>query len=947
MAVAEPLNTTPVIYDAFISYSHAKDKPIATALQSVVQKIGKAWYRRRALRVFRDDTSLSATPHLWPSIEQALGQSRFLILLASPEAAASRWVGQEIAYWLDHKSADTVLIALTEGELDWDQATSDFRWSLTPPLPAALKNRFASEPRWIDLRPYRGGSISMGTEFMGLGADFAAAIHGIPKEDLLSEEVRQQRRARTLAGTAATLLVALLVAAGWQWRVAETQRGIAEAQTKVAEAQTKVAEAQTKEAQTQRNEAQLQRDKARAELLAMQARRAYTGAKSTDDIELAGALALESIEIARNSNRPAEEEAIEAAKSALVGLSFPVLSHGSPVSALAVLADGRLASGGSDLSGNGNIKIWPKEGTGEPVVLSNGSPVTSLAVLPDGRLASGGEDGNIKIWPKEGRGEPTVLSHGSPVSALAVLADGRLASGGDDIKIWPKQGHDQPVTLSQGHRVTSLAVLPDGRLASGDVDGNIKIWPKEGKGKPVALPPVGSVSSLAVLADGRLASGDTSGNIEIWPKEGKGNPVVLSHGVSPSAESLSWVGSLVVLADGRLVSSGDDIKIWSKKGTGEPVVLAQSRGIQVRALAALKDGRLASGEDGGNIKIWRADEPVVLSNGRSSRFSDDPGLLSVRHLAVLADGRLASASEDGTIKIWSRDEPVVLAQGTGQARQTRALTALNDGRLASGDTSGNIEIWPKEGKGDPVVFAQSSSVDVLAVLADGRLASGDFMGGNIKIWPKEGRGEPVVLAHRSVVALAVLPDGRLVGGGGDGNIKIWSKEGRGEPTVLSHGSPVSALAVLADGRLASGGSDLSGNGNIKIWPKEGNGKPVVLAQSNWVLSLAVLADGRLASGGADRSVKIWPKEGTGDPVVLSNGSSVTSLAVLPDGRLASGDVDGTIKLWFVDEQKLINALCLRAGRNLTKEEWARYVGTDTPWQPSCRDRPSNWQTLDP
>lgn len=82
--------TAPVAYDAFISYSHAKDKPIATALQSVVQKLGKPWYRRRALRVFRDDTSLSATPHLWPSIEQALGKSRFLILLASPEAAASR-----------------------------------------------------------------------------------------------------------------------------------------------------------------------------------------------------------------------------------------------------------------------------------------------------------------------------------------------------------------------------------------------------------------------------------------------------------------------------------------------------------------------------------------------------------------------------------------------------------------------------------------------------------------------------------------------------------------------------------------------------------------------------------------------------------------------------------------------------------------------------------------
>jgi hypothetical protein len=99
-----------VTYDAFISYSHAKDKAVATALQSFVQKLGKPWYRRRALQVFRDDTSLSATPHLWPSIEQAQGQSRFLILLASPEAAASRWVGQEVGYWLDHNSADTVLI---------------------------------------------------------------------------------------------------------------------------------------------------------------------------------------------------------------------------------------------------------------------------------------------------------------------------------------------------------------------------------------------------------------------------------------------------------------------------------------------------------------------------------------------------------------------------------------------------------------------------------------------------------------------------------------------------------------------------------------------------------------------------------------------------------------------------------------------------------------------
>jgi len=96
--------------------------------------------------------------------------------------------------------------------------------------------------------------------------------------------------------------------------------------------------------------------------------------------------------------------------SALSRLPLAVLSQGSPVRSLAVLADGRLASGGTD----GTIKLWPKEGTGEPVVLSQGSWVLSLAVLADGRLASGGEDGAIKLWPKEGTREPVVFSQGSP-----------------------------------------------------------------------------------------------------------------------------------------------------------------------------------------------------------------------------------------------------------------------------------------------------------------------------------------------------------------------------------------------------------------------------------------------------------------------------------------------------------------------------------------------------
>jgi tetratricopeptide (TPR) repeat protein len=215
------------LYDAFVSYSHAQDEPIAAALQSAMPRLGKAWHQRRALRLFRDDTSLTATPHLWPSIEQALGKAHFLILLASPEAAASPGVGKELAWWLDHRGPDTVLIALTAGELDWDGEKGDFRWSAETSLPPVLKSRF-DEPRSIDSRPYRDNASPRDARFTELAADFAAALHGRTKEDLLSQEVRQQRRTLRLAGAAVVLLLVLLALAGWQWSVAHAQRNRAE-----------------------------------------------------------------------------------------------------------------------------------------------------------------------------------------------------------------------------------------------------------------------------------------------------------------------------------------------------------------------------------------------------------------------------------------------------------------------------------------------------------------------------------------------------------------------------------------------------------------------------------------------------------------------------------------------------------------------------------------------
>ena len=140
------------MYNAFISYSHAGDGKLAPALQSALEKFAKPWYKVRYLNIFRDETSLTASPHLWSNIQSALSQSEYLIYLASPTSAASKWINKEIEYWLEHKSVDTILIGLTDGEIWWDDQSKSFVNADVNSLPEILEKKFTEEPFYVDLR---------------------------------------------------------------------------------------------------------------------------------------------------------------------------------------------------------------------------------------------------------------------------------------------------------------------------------------------------------------------------------------------------------------------------------------------------------------------------------------------------------------------------------------------------------------------------------------------------------------------------------------------------------------------------------------------------------------------------------------------------------------------------------------------------------------------------
>ncbi|MDH3308744.1 MAG: TIR domain-containing protein, partial [Acidimicrobiia bacterium] len=293
-------------YDGFISYSHSADDLLAPRLQSGLQKFAKPWWKRRAVRIFRDESSLSANPHLWSSITEALDTSGWFVLLLSPDAAQSEWVNQEIAYWVEHRDPKKILPVVTDGSFGWvdGEVTGDS-------VPDALRGVFSEEPRWVDVRWAKDEDQLdlQDPRFADAVADVASTIRGIPKDDLASEEVRQHRRTVRTAWAAGIALLALTVVAvgasiqsGRNANEAERQAEIAAEQADLAEANAEEAQVNAAEADAQRREAEASRQEALAAAKLARARELAATAleKLDEDPQLSTLLALESIRVAGN-----------------------------------------------------------------------------------------------------------------------------------------------------------------------------------------------------------------------------------------------------------------------------------------------------------------------------------------------------------------------------------------------------------------------------------------------------------------------------------------------------------------------------------------------------------------------------------------------------------------------------------------------------------------------
>ena len=210
-------------YDAFISYRHRNpSKPIAERLQRLLETYvpPKELHLdlNRKLHLFRDEAELPTSNDLGSDIKTALEQSRFLIVICTPDYEESKWCMEEISYFKSlHNGSNRQILTLAITDPDQPPVFPETLCyePVTEVLPdgTVLTKQEEIEPLSanVSAETMRQSMKKLKTEFLRI----AAPILGCGFDDLYQREQRRrtQRKLAVALSTAGAMTVAAALSA--------------------------------------------------------------------------------------------------------------------------------------------------------------------------------------------------------------------------------------------------------------------------------------------------------------------------------------------------------------------------------------------------------------------------------------------------------------------------------------------------------------------------------------------------------------------------------------------------------------------------------------------------------------------------------------------------------------------------------------------------------------
>ncbi len=196
-----------------------------------------------------------------------------------------------------------------------------------------------------------------------------------------------------------------------------------------------------------------------------------------------------------------------------------------------------------------------------------------------------------------------------------------------------------------------------------------------------------------------------------------------------------------------------------------------------------------------------------------------------------------------------------------------------------------------------------------------------------------------------LTALTLSPDGSvLVGGNEMGAIIIWDMNNTDHEEKFSNitSRPIYALSFNPRGDILAVGNE---DGEVTMCSYRNlsvQSYYVLRGQESRINSIGFSRDGKLiATASLDGTIQLWVLENNRMermlPVAFKDHNDfVWSIAFSPSGNyLFAGTRDGTLKIWPTRPELLADDVCKYLIRNMTRQEWERYVGEDIPYVYTC------------
>ena len=611
------------------------------------------------------------------------------------------------------------------------------------------------------------------------------------------------------------------------------------------------------------------------------------------------------------------------------------------VGALSFSSDDRwLAFGGKD----GTAFIWDINTCEELTHIYYGSFIDAISFIDkDSLLAIGGRDDIVRVWNIASAQESLHFLHYG-VSDIAISPDNQwLITGGWDglIDIWDIQTGSKMYQFAQGVMVFSIGISPDGKLlASGGGEslyghGEAHVWDINSGREILQLPQSLEVGKVEFSpTDAWLAICSYDGTTRVWDLKTDKEFLRIPFDVH-------YASNIIFSQDSKkLITVNDEgvIQEWELDTTRE-------KGI-VTHLGALWDMKFSSR---GNFLAMEGDRPEVdildMNSYQIVKSYDLSGLgiEDLKYMDFSSNEAWVVINRDGTIEIngiTSGTKIPAPALGTSQVNVVKFSPA--EPWLVLGGNDGVAQIWDISTNQEINRLVQSNGITAVEFSSDGKFLVVGSQDGIVRIWRiSSGQEVDRIASKGGLLNIALSPGGKWTATVNTNHtMRIWK---RGSHDIVMQLDNVSGMIFSPDDLWLG----VATNNSLEIWnlekvrlvakfPRENYHSIWDTPHMSFSPDSNYVAIGFGAPDSVFGEVRIWKLKEWQEINHLIYDTGVLSVRFHPAGKiLAIGTADGKVYLSLWNPQDLIDEACLLLPRNMTLDEWQKYVGTEVSYHATC------------